>query len=365
MNFYKHALQKSCLHNMELDPSLTLVMSNSLRPAACITQMFDTLDESMTYHRVKLAGSFEGAKLEVVVAASDTPQIVPLEGWDTLDSYFADPAVSISDKMKALCALPHVRAVNAQDVLLHQLQGRYVWVMAVITPCAPGTRYIEGIRLEFPRDSFIRYFPEVYQQSEFFDRYISVFQSMLLDLEQRVDEVPERLDYQSAPAEQVEELASWLGIENSTGLFSTEQLRQIIANQDLFQGKKGTRHALEEIVELTCGIRPRIVEYFSWSTLPTPAARRRLNEQLYGSSANQFCVILDLTAVNGQLPIAQGELERLIDEYSVIGTAHRLVLLRRCSHVDTHCYLNVNSYLSTPETANIDGIVLGGYVTVG
>ncbi|MEG1774693.1 MAG: phage tail protein, partial [Oscillospiraceae bacterium] len=325
VNFYKRALQKSCLHNLEADAALALVMGNPLRPAACITRMFDTQSEEMSYHRLKLAGTFEGAKLEVIVAACDTPEFSPKHDGTTLADYFADPALSISNKMQALCALPHVRAVNAQDLLLHDLHGRYVWVFVGITPSEPGLRRLEGIRLEFPCESFTRYFPEVYQQSPFFDRYIAVFQSMLLDLEEKVAEVPQLLDYQSAPDAQVEELASWLGIENRTGLFSTEQLRRIIAHIDLFQGQKGTRRALEKIIELVCSLRPRIVEYFSWSTLPMSAARRRLNEQLYGSNANQFCVILDLTASGGRLPIPQAELERLIGEYSVIGTTHRLV----------------------------------------
>ncbi|MEG1971935.1 MAG: phage tail protein, partial [Oscillospiraceae bacterium] len=321
VNFYKHALEKSCLHNMELNESLTLVMRDPLRPAACITQMFDTLDSQMSYNRIKLGGNFPNAKLEVLVSACEDPNIAAKEGWDTVDGFLADQEVPISDKLKAMCALPHVRAVNAQDMLLHGLQGRYVWVMVVITPSSMGECCIEGMRLEFPMDSFEKYFPEVYQKSEFFDRYIGVFQSMLLDLEEKVDEIPQLLDYESAPDAQVAELASWLGIENPTGLFSADQLRKIIAGIDLFQGKKGTRYALEEIIELACGIRPRVVEYFAWSALPTSASRRRLNEQLYGAGANQFCVILDLTGVNGRLPVAQVELERLIRDYSVIGTS--------------------------------------------
>ncbi|MEG2174269.1 MAG: phage tail protein [Oscillospiraceae bacterium] len=365
VNFYKRALQKSCLHNLEADAALGLVMTNCLRPAACITQMFDTQSEGMSFHRLKLAGVFENAKLEVIVAASDTPERSSTNDGAALVDELADPGLSVQAKMQRLCALPHVRAVNAQDLLLHELHGRYVWVFVGITPSEPGLRRLEGMRLQFPCESFTCYFPEVYQRSAFFDRYIAVFQSMLLDLEEKVDEVPRLLDYQSAPDEQVAELASWLGIENRTGLFSTAQLRRMIAQIDLFQGQKGTRCALEKIIELVCHLRPRIVEYFSWSALPMSAARRRLNEQLYGSNANQFCVILDLTAADGRLPIARAQLERLIGDYSVIGATHRLVLLRKCSHVDTHCYLDVNSCLSTPEAANVDSMTLGGYITVG
>lgn len=363
VNFYKRALQKAWLYNMELDASLKLVMVDALRPAACITNMFDTQDEDMTYNRLKLEGAFDGAKLEVIVAASDSLD----NGFsgDAYESYFQSPENSLEDKREVMCNMHHVRAVNTEDLLLHSLQGRYVWVLVCITPVEVATRYIGGMRLEFPRESFVRYFPEIYQDNDFFDRYISVFQSMLLDIEEEVDHIPQMLDYQSAPPKQVAELASWLGIENKTGLFNDEQLRRLIEGIDLYQGKKGTPDALSAVIELVCKTKPRIVEYFSWSKLEAPAPRRKLYEKLYGSDANQFCVILNLTKADGLLPVAKDELERLIDEYSIIGSTHRLVLLAKCSHIDTHCYLDVNSFLSMPEQANAAGITLGGYITIG
>ncbi|MEG0338447.1 MAG: phage tail protein [Oscillospiraceae bacterium] len=363
VNFYRRALQKACLYNMELDASLKLIVKDALRPAACITNMFDTQDEDMSYNRLKLAGAFNGAKLEIIVAACDSPDSAFCD--ETYENYFSNEKISLDDKREAMCNMQHIRAVNTQDLLLHSLRGRYVWVLVCITPGEDALRYIDGISLEFPKESFVRYFPEIYQNNDFFDRYISVFQSMLLDIEQEVDNIPQMLDYQSAPPQQVAELASWLGIENKTGLFNDEQLRSLIEGIDLYQGKKGTRGALEAVIELVCKIRPRIVEYFLWNKCAAPAANRKLYEQLYASDANQFCVILNLTKENGALPIAKDELERLIDEYSIIGSTHRLVLLNKCSHIDTHCYLDVNSCLSMPEKANAAGMTLGGYITAG
>ena len=67
----------------------------------------------------------------------------------------------------------------------------------------------------------------------------------------------------------------------------------------------------------------------------------------------------------GPLDVTQAQLEKLIEAYSMLGTRHKLVLLRPCSYTDTHCYLDVNSCLSTPERAAVDGVTLGGYFTVG
>lgn len=37
----------------------------------------------------------------------------------------------------------------------------------------------------------------------------------------------------------------------------------------------------------------------------------------------------------------------------------------RSYHMDTHCYLDVNSYLSTPVEADTSGFVLGGNYVLG
>ena len=255
--------------------------------------------------------------------------------------------------------------MDRQDILLHSLQGRWVYLGICALPQDSADCVLQGLRLEFPRYSFTQYFPEIYQQDDFFSRYIAVFQSLYIALESRVDEVPRLLDYESAADDQVETLAGWLGIDTAGGLFGPAQLRSLIRDSQLYQGGKGTRTALEKVVELVCGIRPQIVEYFQWSRLPMPAARRRLYETLYGGDGNTFCVILNMTAHPGPLPVSEAQLDRLVEAYSMLGTKHRLVFLRRCSYTDTHCYLDVNSCLSTPEMAAVDGVTLGGYFTIG
>ncbi|GKH50576.1 hypothetical protein CE91St46_16870 [Eubacteriales bacterium] len=361
VNFYRKALRRCRRTNLELDAALSLVMTDPARPAACLTRVFDSGDPDTTYGRLQIEGELEGGKLEVVVAVSDSLETP--EG--SLDELLGDPSLTFGEQVRLLRSLRHLRAVNTRDLLLHHLTGRYLWIFVGITPGGVCRCRIEGIRLDFPHESFTRYFPEIYQDSDFFDRYIAVFQSMFLDLERQADQIPRLLDYQNVSDEQLLELASWLGIDSMDGIFSPDQIRRIIAGIDLFQAGKGTRRTLAAVVELACGIRPRIVEQFQFDRLPAPESRRRLNAQLYGSGPNQFCVILDLTGNGGSLPLSQPELDRLIDEYSVIGSSHKLVLLRDCTHTDTHCYLDVNSRLSIPENASVDGAVLGGYLTVG
>lgn len=364
INFYKLALLKGCAHGMAAGEDYAL-RSAGAATSAYITPVFDTGDDDGTFNRLVIDGDFSGAKLEVIVAASQSLDVFIGDIPQSLDAWLADPGVSVAEKILALQRLPHVRAVNTRDILLHGLAGRYVWALVAAHPIAPCDCELRGLRLELPRYSFLEYFPEIYWNNDFFERYIAVFQSMFLDLERRVGEVPRMLDYRTTPDENVEYLAGWLGLGNSRSLFTTEQLRHLIANIGLFQGAKGTRRALEEIILLVTGIRPRIVEYFQWARPRFSARSRQEGQSLYGETCNHFCVILDLTRQSLPAHISERDLAQLIESYSVMGSHCKLVLIRICSHTDAHCYLDVNSALSVPETAGISSRAIGGHYTLG
>lgn len=309
-------------------------------------------------------GDFAGVKLEVIAAACDDAGMSAGDPARRLEDYLADPLVPGGEKAEALLALPcHTRRVNAPDMLLHDLCGRYIWLCVALHPAGDCDCELTGLRLELPRRLFTSYFPEIYHGNDFFDRYIAVFQSLFLDVERLVDRVPALLDYRTTPEENLPYLAGWLGYENEGGLFSPLQLRRLIERIDLFQGAKGTRRAMEEIILLYTGIRPRIVEHFQWAGAGLSAAHTAVNERLYGESADHFCVILDLTGK--KLAVGEQELERLIEDYSVLGTRHRVVYLDTCSRTDTHCYLDINSALSVPEVASMDGTSFGDHITAG
>ncbi len=359
VHFYRRALAAGRAQGFEFDDGLCLHLTGD--EGGAYFASFDTADPDGTYHRLVVDGDFDGAKLEVIAAVSPADAA---PGVENFSAFLASDAPA-AEKMAAMMLLPHVRAVNQPDILLHQLEGRWVFLCVCALRQDAASCTLRGLRLEFPRYSFTRYFPEIYQAGDFFTRYLAVFQSLYLDLEKQVDDVPLALDYESADAEQLAALASWLGLDTAGGIFGPEQLRQLIRDSRLYQGGKGTRAALESIVELACGVRPRIVEYFQWSGRPMSAARRRLYESLYGEDGDSFCVLLDLTQRRQPLPVTEAQLDGLIDAYSMLGIRHKLVFLRRCSYTDTHCYLGVNSCLSTPETASVDGVRLGGYFTVG
>lgn len=362
VNYYRLSLMKGCYSGMNATRGHTLALSRER--GAYITPMFDSDEDGCTYNRLVVAGRFESVKLEVIAAASDESDAFIDGELRNLKSYFENPQVSAFQKAEALMGLPsHIRAVNERDILLHSLKGRFIWIYAAMYPTGECDCELEGLRLELPKYSFAQYFPEIYQSNEFFDRYIAVFQSMFLDMERMVDSVPGLLDYRTTPDDNVEYLAGWLGINNSRRLFTSGQLRHIIENIGVFQGAKGTRQALERVILLLTGIRPRIVEHFRWLRPQFSPTQISVNKTLYGDTANHFCVILDLTKAGFPPNVDEKDLETLIESYSVLGSKFKVVYLRTCSHTDDHCYLDINSALSVPEAAGLDSGAFGEHIT--
>lgn len=362
VNYYNHSLTGACLHGFR--PTKDLALETAAPSCACVTPVFDGGDPQATYHRLAVEGDFEGAKLEVIVAVSNVSRAV-IGGQELeLADFLGDPDIRPARKAEVLCSLAHVRKVNTEDLLLHDLTGRFIWVyVAVHSLECTGCR-LTGMRLELPRQSFAAYLPEIYQGNAFLDRYLAVFQSLYLELERRVDGIPARLDYETASDRDVAYLAEWLGIREERDLFTPAQLRHMIAHIDLYQGGKGTVEALVRIVEMATGVRPRVVEQFRWNKPGLAEDTRTIMKRLYGDRGNHFCVILDLT----HQPLAEPDrpaLERLIEQYSVMGSQFHVVYLGPCNHTDVHCYLDVNGALSVPEIASVEGAGLGAHITTG
>lgn len=365
VNFYKRALENGCAQGLRFDGSLSLCPDGD-GAGNYVSRVFDTGEAQCTFHRLVIDGRFDGVRLEVIAAALDTLEWTVDNAIVELPEYLADPDIEPARKRRVLISLPHVRAVDSPDILLHAVKGRYIWLNVTLVPEGKaGSRpRLDGMRLEFPKVCFTEYFPEIYQGNGFFERYISIFQSVYLDTERRVDGLPALLDYESTPEENVNLLAGWLGLENPAGLCTPEQMRHMIARLDLYQGARGTLRALEALLRLVTKRTPYIIEHFRWDTPELPEARRALYSRLYGESSDSFCVLLPLE--EGETPpFGERELERLAESGCLLGTRCRVVFLRRISRTDTYCYLGINSALSQPEAARADGALLGAHITVG
>ena len=363
INFYNHALINGYANGFIKDDDLKLSFNQKDNRAYYITKMFDTKDDDMTYNRLFIDIDYTNSKLVTVITVTNETHVYINDELIELNTYLNNNLVSGQDKEEVLTALNHKRYVNTTDILLHDIVGRYVYVYIAVIPTGDCASKLNGLRLEYPKYSFNQYFPEIYQDNETFDKFIAIFQSLYLDLEKEVDSLPKMLDYQTTDEKSLRTLSSWLGIMDDNHIFTSQQLKYIIKNIDIFQRKKGTRLAVSEIIELVTGVKPVIIEQFKWNNSTMTAAKKEMYATLYGGNVFDFCVVLDYTKLS-RPPIEDKILENIVKQFTMIGTNFKLVCLQDCNYADTYCYLGMNSRLSTPEVASVDQAVLGGHIVI-
>jgi len=365
VNFFNSALHKGCRHNLKINNSGSMSIEENTGYSAYFSHMFDTNDIDMTYNRLMLKANLKNCKYEIIVSAFNETDVFIDDKLINTAEYINSVGIPAEKKVELLKSCNHIRIVNHSDILLHELTGRYLFVYIGIYSQLDSYAEIAGFGVEFPKYSFSEYFPEIYQENNgFFEKYLAIFQSIYLDNEKLVDNVPRLLDYQTTPDEFIQTIAEWVGIDNKDKLFNNNQIRFLIQNADIFQGLKGTKEVLKKNIELFLGVNPVIVEHFQWYyVMQKNKDRQKQYEKMYGDTSDYFAIIIDTTKL--ALSFDEVKLNKLIKKNIPLGAKYKLILLSKCNHTDINCYLGLNSNLSVPEVAVTDGFVLGSHSTIG
>lgn len=356
VNFYRLTLAGGRRHRMELSEDYRLKGTGG-GYFSYLAPVFDSEDYNGTWHRLCLEGAFSSCKYEVIAAATNVD----------LRDILEDEACTPAQQLALLKEYTYIRKVNTNDLLLHELQGRYLWVFIGVSGSRADSRFaIEGFRVEFPYGSFVEYLPEIYHgaRNDFFERYMTVLQSLYEDLEKEVDHIPDDLDYETAPVKNLPVFAQWTGNWATGQKYTPEQMRYLIRHLQKIQSGRGTGRVMEQMIRLVTGRDAVIVEYFKWHDWMGKKSGLLENyECLFGKNEDTFTVIIDMSGPGKE--VSREWLMRFLEDYTPLGMHCNLVLLQNSSHMDTHCYLDKNSCLSTPMRAGTDGFVLGGNYILG
>lgn len=225
--------------------------------------------------------------------------------------------------------------------------------------------------VEFPKNSFLEYFPEVYQtRDDFFERYISIFQSMYLDVERRIDKLPMRLDYEKAEYEDLLQLAEWIGmdeviVQEAVREGDVQKLRRLIAHANEIQSGKGTKKALKLVLQILYGENIQLLEYFKWyEYLEHRPQELVLYQKLYGQDSFSLTILVEEKDGREFTEAERKSMHRVVTRMLPFGMNCNLIFLRSSCHMDTHCYLDHNSQLASLAAANTNGMELYGNVVL-
>lgn len=222
---------------------------------ASVTRRFDAEDPETEWHRVRLDRdvSAPGTQVRLRYHATDDPDAAP-DDVDWTDLRRADPT----------------------DALLGDARGRYLWVRLELLGSESASPVVSSLRVYFPRQSYLRYLPAVYREDPaseaFLERFLSLFESVFVDVGEDIAGVTRYLDTYGIPADYLDWLEGWLAVETDETWSETSRRNLLAAAPDLFK-RRGTRAGILAVLEI----------YLDGTDPPVPSwtgARERESERL-------------------------------------------------------------------------------------
>ncbi|HEU5383694.1 MAG TPA: phage tail protein I [Ktedonobacteraceae bacterium] len=106
---------------------------------------------------------------------------------------------------------------------------------------------------------YARFLPDIYQENDFFQRFLHIFEDIWEPLEQRQDHIPMYFDPHTCPVIFLPWLASWLDIPLNPRWPEARQRRLLAQAMELYSWR-GTSYGLARLIEICTGLTPVITE---------------------------------------------------------------------------------------------------------
>jgi phage tail-like protein len=217
--------------------------------------------QGATWHRARLDAELPlGAALTVRVAASNDDQLA-----DRVAEIAARPGLNPTQRLLALDGLlpwdPNFETTLAAadnplgrgwfDVVLDGIKGSYLWLaLQLHVPPTSEPARLRRLEVRYPARSWIEDLPAIYRadpvRAAELGRFLAVFETVFDDLEERIEDLPERLA--TAPASDqawADFLLRWLGLPLPTDL-PADRKRVFLTRAPELLRRRGTRSALHE-----------------------------------------------------------------------------------------------------------------------
>ncbi|MET7762850.1 phage tail protein I [Streptomyces sp. NPDC005393] len=175
-------------------------------------------------------------------------------------------------------------APGATDFLVDQPPGRFLRLRLRLSGDGGTTPVVRRIRLDFPRVTSADLLPPAFRQDpaadDFTERFLSLFDATLAQLDRVIERYPALLDPAGVPDRVLPWLAGLLGLSFEAGWDARTRRALLAAAPELYR-RRGTPWALREAVRIVFGVTPVIDE------LATDRRWAHLREAAGGSGAGQ------------------------------------------------------------------------------
>jgi phage tail-like protein len=353
---YSWNRESSTLSVLELKEKISGTEGLGLPRGTYLSASLDSTVEEMNWHKILLEADVpDNTQIIISYFCSDYKEVLIDGKISNLDELIKDQSLSGTEKKERLAALWSRPIINPGDALLHGAKGRYLWLKIDFVSSGDKTPVLKKIRIYYPRMSFLSYLPSVYQEDEksrdFLERYLALYESFFVDMEEKIGGIAQYFDADAVSGPFLKWLATWFAIvvDDSWG---EEQLRNLLKRAPELYKRRGTKRAMEDLIEIYTGQKPFIVEYFQFKHLKDNPELKDLLLKLYSMDPYCFTVLVKQECVaTEQRRLA---VQKILDEEKPAFTEARLVVLQPWIYMDMHTYLGINTFLSELTLLHLD-----------
>lgn len=347
---------------------------------AYLFKRYDSKKNDAQWHRIKLDFGLSGPGTQVRVnyyATNDDN--LTYDNIDIWSSFLPNPSDALFDA---------------------DISGRYLWIKLELIGSEFETPRIRSLRIYYPRISYLRYLPAIYQENEsstkLLENYLSIFESFFVDLEEKINGITQYFDSNGIPVEYISWLGSWLGLDIDE-TWTEKKKRDLISKAPELYRMRGTRQGLLEILGLylsdvpgkkelwdkTCSLEKKtldmlvdkcyltetekknewneflknkderikssqdllgIIEYFQLDVIKDEKVKEIYANLLGGPYC--FIVLIYRSSINDE---ELRSIQRIVDSEKPAHTVGKVIDLQPWVHLGEHSYLGVNTVLSEPR----------------
>ncbi|GAA0377017.1 phage tail protein [Caldalkalibacillus horti] len=344
------------LHVLERRKRTNFSSATSGLKGIFLTTAFDSTEDGLEWHKVQLEAHIpDETQIRISYFASDRKDHWLLGHYRSLDEWILSDTDPIQVKCKELEGLWQGTLISPRDALLFKAKGRYLWVKIEFIGSEFKTPVLNRLRVYFPRQTYLPYLPAVYQEEDtgqdFLARYLALFHTLFTEVEEEINQLPTYLDADVVTGPFLSWLSTWLGI-SSTDRWSEQQLRSLIKLAPELYPLRGTKFAMQKMIELFTGKPPIIVEYHQYKEMRKDQQLGQIIDRLYGSNPYTFTVLIEQNLIKTERE--RFIVERIIEEEKPAFTEGKLVLLEENIYLDMHSYIGMNTILTEPSLLILD-----------
>jgi phage tail-like protein len=254
------------------------------------SRVFDSTVEACEWHRLALdVGTAEKSTLELFFRVSDT-------------RFARDAKEDALLPWRRLFVTPQ-SSVAVEDALFREARGRYMQLKFVFTGDGFHTHRVRAAQLYFQRLSYLRYLPATYQEDEegrqFLERFLSIFESVSLEIEQEIAGVAQYFDPEAVSSEFLDWLGTWLAVLRDNN-WPEEKRRELLKSAYQLYKLRGTAQGLVQIIKLFTGGETFIVEHHALQTPMVLGAQAALGSStVVGKSPTRGLVLEESSDIGG------------------------------------------------------------------